>query len=562
MTQPFDRIGRRDLRLFSGLVLFTYLTVHLVDHALGLVSLDVAEVALRFVVGFWHSPPGTVLLYGAAGIHIALAFLAVYERRTLRMPALQGLRIVLGLWMPVVLIAHFTGTRVAYERFGQTSDYAHTVVALWAPQSQGRQLALLVPGWIHGCLGLKFAFGGRKWYRRALPVLFGASLLLPVLAGLGFLSMGRELAHAQAALPPGVAGAQPADHQSELEFVRGGLLALYCGAIALVLVARQVRWMSERRRDALITIAYPGRTVQVPRGWSVLEASRSFGIPHLSLCGGNARCSTCRVRLVSGAGHCPPPGAQERKLLLHMRVDTDVRLACQLRPGGNVGVVPLVTDAASVLGGSGKPPQAVERTAAILVADLKRSGMSKPSHRSAHDMAYALNLFYEAFGDAVIAAGGTLGGHGGHEAMAIFGQKAGLEEACKQALAAMAAFESAVQRLNARLTADIGALGELVLAAHAGSVVVGHMGHRDAKVLTAVGLAVDVTRRLRDHAQRDGFGCVISQALLQGAQVKLNSQVWHEDLLDESGEPLRVRYGATSTACLANTESSDAALPP
>src|SRR6185437_6127554 len=119
---------------------------------------------------------------------------SIYERRTLRMPPLQGLRIVLGLWLPVLLIAHFTGTRYAFERYGLASDYARVVSNLWAGDGQGRQLALLAPGWIHGCLGLRFAFGTRPFYRRALPVLFGAALLLPVLASLGFLSMGRQLA--------------------------------------------------------------------------------------------------------------------------------------------------------------------------------------------------------------------------------------------------------------------------------------------------------------------------------------------------------------------------------
>src|SRR5437764_12521270 len=84
---------RRDLRLASGIVLFTYVTVHLSCHALGLVSLDVAERALRVTVLLWHSPPGTLLLYGAAAVHISLALLAVYDRRTLRMPPLQALRI-------------------------------------------------------------------------------------------------------------------------------------------------------------------------------------------------------------------------------------------------------------------------------------------------------------------------------------------------------------------------------------------------------------------------------------------------------------------------------------
>jgi len=76
----------RDLRLASGLVLFAYVASHLANHALGLFSLAAAERGLALAVTVWHSLPGTVLLYGAAGAHVTLAFAALYRRRTLRMP--------------------------------------------------------------------------------------------------------------------------------------------------------------------------------------------------------------------------------------------------------------------------------------------------------------------------------------------------------------------------------------------------------------------------------------------------------------------------------------------
>src|SRR5437016_10068044 len=52
---PAYRMTRRDLRLGSGLVLFVYITSHLANHALGLVSVKVAEAGLRVAVVFWHS---------------------------------------------------------------------------------------------------------------------------------------------------------------------------------------------------------------------------------------------------------------------------------------------------------------------------------------------------------------------------------------------------------------------------------------------------------------------------------------------------------------------------
>src|SRR6185295_9520225 len=118
MPSTSFRVARQDLRLVSGLVLLTYITAHFTNHALGLISLAAAEGGLRVAVALWHSLPGTVLLYGAAAIHITLAFLALYEHRTLRMPPLELLRIALGFAIPTLLIAHAVTTRVAFEAYG------------------------------------------------------------------------------------------------------------------------------------------------------------------------------------------------------------------------------------------------------------------------------------------------------------------------------------------------------------------------------------------------------------------------------------------------------------
>ena len=565
-----DRPTRRDLRLASGLVLFTYVTLHLVDHALGLISIDVAESALALAVALWHSLPGTLLLYGAAALHVGLALGAIYERRSLRMAALNGLRIVLGLWLPVLLIAHFTGTRYAFERYGLASDYTRVVSALWAGDAQGRQLALLAPGWLHGCLGLRFAFGTRPLYRRSLPLLFGAALLLPVLAGLGFLSMGRQLADLEARHATPLAAATPLAPQraADLARTRENLLALYFGAIGLVLVAREARAMVERQRGSVLTIRYPQRTARVPRGWSVLEASRSHGIAHMSLCGGRARCSTCRVRVGEGAAHCPPPEADERRTLERMHAPDDVRLACQLRPQGDIAVQPLLTVPRPATGGLGgiaaaafeaALPTTTEREVAILVGDLRRSLLASHAHRSAHDRVYALNLFCEAVGDAVADCGGTSCGFiAGHAPLALFGLHGGeLGAACRQAIAAAGRIERAVHALNARLAQDLGAQGELSLALHAGPVVVAGIGPRGAKGPSALGSAVDAVRQMRDIARAEGIGCVASAALLDAVAIAIAPDAWRDLEVDgdDGRYALRVCAGDSASQCLAAADA-------
>ena len=511
-TMSLPRVTRRDLRLGSGLVLFAYVAIHFVDHALGLISLDVAEIALGLSVAVWHSLPGSVLLYGSAAVHVVLALLAVYERRTLRMPPAQLLRIALGLGMPVLLIGHVVATRLAADLYALAPTYHRIVWALWISDSEGRQLALQAPGWAHGCMGLHYAFGSRRWWGRVRLALFGIALLLPVLAALGFLAMGRELA-ALAADPQWQGAAQAADPATRVAIgrLRDASLAAWLALVALAVGGRELRGWIKRRRRLLVPIAYPQRTVDVPRGWSVLEASRAFGIPHLSMCGGNARCSTCRVRVLEGAHSLPPPSDHERRTLERIRAAPDVRLACQLRPAARVVVEPLLDPHPAAARECEAAPAVVERELALLLVRIAAWGSPTGGPASPHDTVYALNRVLDAIGQAVAAAGGQPGRFDNEGASAFFGADIEPRLAARRALAAAAAIERELGDLNRRLSAEVGFQAGISIALHLGPAVIGPVGRGGDRVPLPVGPTVRAARALRDHAVATGARFAISR---------------------------------------------------
>jgi len=49
-------------------------------------------------------------------------------------------------------------------------------------------------------------------------------------------------------------------------------------------------------------------------------------------CGGNARCSTCRVYVLDGLNNCLPRNEKEKKLAEKVGLPENIRLACQFRP--------------------------------------------------------------------------------------------------------------------------------------------------------------------------------------------------------------------------------------
>ena len=69
------------LRLWSGVALFLYVTTHLANHALGLISLAAMEVGRDWFLSVWRGPVGSPALYGSLTIHSILALVSLYQRR-------------------------------------------------------------------------------------------------------------------------------------------------------------------------------------------------------------------------------------------------------------------------------------------------------------------------------------------------------------------------------------------------------------------------------------------------------------------------------------------------
>jgi len=515
-SEQLSSLIRRNLRMASGLILFFYITTHLINHALGVISLGTAEAGMAIAVEVWYSLPGTILLYGATAVHVLMALIAVYERRTFRLPPLEIIRIALGFSMPILLIGHAASTRLAYDIYGLSSDYTRIVGVLWASGQQGWQLGLMAPGWIHGCLGLNFAFGRRPWFRRLRPVLFAVALLVPVFAAMGFIAMGRELATG-----PGVAAAMeylsPANAVQRLAIQqwKDNLLNWYFSIIFAAFMAREIRNLVERRRKGLVKVAYPGQTVSIPRGWSVLEASRSFHLPHASMCGGRARCSTCRVRVTAGQEHCAPPAKDEQDTLARIGAPADVRLACQLRPQGNVSVVPIVRTARPVYRATA-PRRNAEQDVVVLYCDF-RNRTDFASDHLPQDLLHILTVYIDGLSHAIRSAGGVVSTIESDSICALFGIDAGAEVCAQRALQAVGAIEGVISDLNNRLGRHEDDRLKISVVVHAGHAAIGEIGSSEPPMVLAIGQAADVANEMRKLAAERDRAFAISERVYHDA---------------------------------------------
>src|SRR6516225_2196690 len=546
-----DQMTIRRLRLAAGLIMLSYLTLHLSMHALGNVSFDAMQWGTRIHDFIWHSVPGTIVLYGAFAIHFSLALYALYARRSFHMGAGELVRLVLGFSILPLLLHHFAAGRYVYSAFDVTRRYdvVLTVYFSFVPFWGWRQVTVLVIAWTHGCLGVHYWLRARSSYYKFAPVLLTFAVLLPVLALLGIWRGTRQIL-AQWQLHPEWLQMAVRDGHVRDPSVNGSswnlevqLYWIYVVLLALVFIAWTARWLVERRRG-LINIAYPGgRIVRVPVGYAVLDASRRASIPHAAICGGRGRCTTCRIRVLRGVDGLPPPSASEQALLDRLHAGPSVRLACQLRPRSDTAVLPLLPPdiaASETRRRDYSESSDIERFVEIMFVDIRRS-TALVEKRLPYDVVFLLNHFFDAVAGAVVDTGGMPNQFVGDGMMAIFGIHAGSREACSQALVAAQLIYSRLADMNRTLADELPEPITIGVGLHAGNVILGELGYRDRFLLTAIGDSVHVAARLQELTKDYGCQLVVSDIVAATAEVKMNAFPVREISVRGRTEPLAVR---------------------
>jgi adenylate cyclase len=540
----------RQLRLYSGLVMLAYVTMHLVNHAAGLVSLEAMDEVLWYVSRIWGNPVGQTLLYGGFVVHYSLSLWGLWERRSLRLRFSELSQIALGFAIPIMLVRHVVGTRIADDFFHTNSAYYSRL--LWtyfvhSPSHGYLQMAVLVVAWAHAMLGLHFWLRVRPWYARVQAPALAVAVLVPVLSLLGVIEAGRHVialaadpnwtreAFGHMTLPP------PAT-QRALDAITKALTRFFGGMVLLVLLARIAR-RAWRRRHGVVRIAYPdGRFVEVTPGTSVLEASRIAGIPHAHVCGGRGRCSTCRVRVRGEINSIDPPGPDERRVLRRIGATPNIRLACQLRPRGAVEVTPLLPPFAQAMDGWRQVglAQGSEREIAILFADI-RGFTALAEGRLPYDVVFVLNRYFSAMGRAIETAGGRVDKFIGDGVMALFGIDGGAQSGCREALASARLMSERLAELNRSLEEELDRPLRIGIGIHCGPVIVGEMGYGDAAAITAIGDAVNTASRLEGLTKEYDCELVVSEETVRGAGFDLSAFPRHEIEIRGKREMLAVR---------------------
>jgi adenylate cyclase len=542
--------------------MFTYVVCHLLNHGFAIISIEAANMARVIFVSLWTTSAGTLVLTVAALTHISLALWTTYIRRSLRMPPWQWTQLVLGLSIPLLLVEHALATAGGTFRVGLMPNYEYVLAVFWhfAPSKGWIQLTLLVVAWTHAVFGLHHWLKVKPWYSSWQHHLYGLVIVIPIVAIMGYVAGGYEVLEKlkdplwlfqmlREIRYPGPA--LDAQTRSLSDYWMIG----YTGLVLFVFIARQLRIFLSSRKDG-IRATYPsGRRILIPAGSTLLETSLAGNIPHASVCGGRGRCSTCRVLiLASSPGSLDSPGAVEKKVLDKLQLPTNVRLACQVRPKGDVTCEPLLPPdvTAKEALSPGQYMHGQEMDIAVMFADLR--GFTKLSEsKLPFDVVFMLNQYFQSMGSAIEVSGGRVDKFIGDGIMALFGVSGNNEDGANQALKAAHEMSLRLKKMNEQLKNDLKVPLTVGIGIHHGPAIVGTMGYGTATQITAIGDTVNTASRLEALTKDHGVQLLVSSEIENATQIDLRSFEQIE---------VGVR-GRTQTLCIRKIDSaSDLSISP
>ncbi len=253
-------------------------------------------------------------------------------------------------------------------------------------------------------------------------------------------------------------------------------------------------------------------------GESVLKAAKAAGIPFASACGGKAKCSTCRIWILEGAESLPAKHEAEAQLTERLALSEAIRLACQVRPTGDMVFRRLVLDAldlriASQLDRRVESKSGELKQVAVFFSDV--AGFTTFSETlPPYDVMYILNRYFAQVGSIIERNNGYIDKFLGDGLMSVFGIE---DEPDAPLRAVNAGLETlaAIDRLQPFFTTMYNIDFDVRIGIHLGDAVVGSIGSIGHERITVVGDAVNVASRIEAANKEAGTRFLISEPLYE-----------------------------------------------
>ena len=259
------------------------------------------------------------------------------------------------------------------------------------------------------------------------------------------------------------------------------------------------------------------KTVFASPDSTILEATLDAKINHIHVCGGNARCTTCRVYIMEGLNNCQPRNEKEKQLAEKLGFPQDIRLACQTRIRGDITIRrPVVDDLDKkiILKQFGNAPGTrlgQEKDLAILFTDIVNYTQFAEAF-PAYDVVHVLNRYYQSMNEIIVQHQGIISDVAGDGILALFGVTEENKNPVLDAINTVRAMNTSLIQFNEYLNQMYHRSFEIRAGINFGKVIVGNFDTGMMKKISAIGDAVNLASRIETVNKDFGTQLLISQS--------------------------------------------------
>ncbi|HXW71773.1 MAG TPA: adenylate/guanylate cyclase domain-containing protein [Methylocella sp.] len=258
----------------------------------------------------------------------------------------------------------------------------------------------------------------------------------------------------------------------------------------------------------------------VPNGQTLLAVSIRNKIPHHHQCGGQARCTTCRVQILDGIAHLSAPNPIEQEVTSRRGWDDFIRLACQARVHGDVVIRRLLDNPQDIIVldldeldgldvGEGK-----ELELAVLFSDIRNFSTFSEKNLP-YDVVHFLNRHFVAAAEPVLNNNGFIDKYIGDGVLAAFGTR-GESPACicRNAVRGALGMQDAAKRLCPVFEREFNMSLRIGIGVHFGTVILGRIGHPGKRQVTVIGDTVNTASRIESMTKDLGVPFLVSESVV------------------------------------------------
>lgn len=284
------------------------------------------------------------------------------------------------------------------------------------------------------------------------------------------------------------------------------------------------------------------RDVDCAEDSTILEATLAAEINHTHACGGQGKCSTCRVSIVEGLSNCNTRNEAEQQIANKLNFPEEIRLACQTNINGNISIRRMVSDKLDMdiiyeqfSKGSELALGSLQKLTIVFTDIVNYTALAEKF--PPYDIVHVLSRYYRIMNEVIQKHYGIISDVAGDGILAVFGTDKKSDNSVLDAVHAVEGMNEKLEVFNKYLEENFKIQFGIRAGIHYGNVIVAPFDTGAMKKMAVIGDNVNYASRIETANKEFGTKVLLSQEAYDEAKTAYpNYNTFQTNLKGKTGQ--------------------------